>query len=126
MQEVGEIVKNRHNYKLSQPIFDEMRNADPGTFDPVVEEKERKEKFEIEKQQRKERLEEELKQLYTAITRARVRIAMYDANEDKRRPVFSYLHSEGRAEAVDEACNVITAFVKEAEDWGCRKVSIFV
>ena len=34
-------------------------------------------------------LEEELKQLYTAVTRARVRVAVYDADEEKRRPVFS-------------------------------------
>ena len=43
-------------------------------------------------------LEEELKQLYTAITRARVRVAMYDASEEKRKPVFSFLHAEGLAE----------------------------
>ena len=43
-------------------------------------------------------LEEELKQLYTAITRARVRVAMYDADEAKRKPFFSFFHAEGLAE----------------------------
>lgn len=47
-------------------------------------------------------LEEELKQLYTAVTRARVRVAMYDASTDKRQPVFSLLHAEGLAE-IEEA-----------------------
>lgn len=47
-------------------------------------------------------LEEELKQLYTAITRARVRVAIYDASEEKRQPFFSYLHTEGFADIADE------------------------
>lgn len=52
-------------------------------------------------------LEEELKQLYTAVTRARVRVAMYDASTDKRQPAFSFLHAEGLAEI--EAVDVLQA-----------------
>ena len=40
-------------------------------------------------------LNEELKMLYTAITRARVKCVFYDRNDDKRRPMFHYLLALG-------------------------------
>ena len=74
-------------------------------------------------------LEEELKQLYTAITRARVRVAMYDQSREKRQPVFSYLHGEGLAEieAVDASHAERTGWAKAAtkEEWLTRGRNLF-
>ncbi|KOO22984.1 lupus brain antigen 1-like protein [Chrysochromulina tobinii] len=41
--------------------------------------------------QRHSLLNEELKMLYTAMTRARVKVVIYDQHEEKRRPLFHYL-----------------------------------
>jgi len=43
---------------------------------------------------------EELKHLYTAVTRARVRVVIYDSDERKRAPMFHFLLSAGLVEAV--------------------------
>ena len=42
----------------------------------------------------------ELKYLYTAITRARCNLWIYDSHEDKRRPVFDYWHKRDLVEVV--------------------------
>jgi len=43
---------------------------------------------------------EELKHFYTAVTRARVRVVIYDSDERKRAPMFHFLLSAGLVEAV--------------------------
>lgn len=62
-------------------------------------------------------LEEELKQLYTAITRARVRVAIYDESEEKRRPIFSLLHSEGLADIADQQGGGSSAAAGNSKGW---------
>ena len=47
--------------------------------------------------QRHSLLNEELKMLYTAMTRARVKVVIYDQHEEKRRPLFHYLLVKARA-----------------------------
>ena len=39
--------------------------------------------------------------LYTAITRARVKVVLYDQDEEKRRPLFHYLLSSHLAKGFD-------------------------
>ena len=53
--------------------------------------------------QRHSLLNEELKMLYTAVTRARVKVVFYDVSEEKRRPVFHYLLSMRLAKAFDSS-----------------------
>ena len=45
-------------------------------------------------------LNSELKQLYTAVTRARAKVWFFDEDVDKRRPVFEYFQHLGLAEVV--------------------------
>ena len=51
--------------------------------------------------QRHSLLNEELKMLYTAITRARVKVVIYDVAEEKRRPIFHFLLSKRLAKIFD-------------------------
>ena len=43
---------------------------------------------------------EELKTLYTAVTRARVRVVFYDSDERKRAPMFHVLRSSGLVDSI--------------------------
>ena len=45
-------------------------------------------------------LNSELKQLYTAVTRARAKVWFFDEDEDNRRPVFEYFERLGLADVV--------------------------
>ena len=45
-------------------------------------------------------LNSELKQLYTAVTRARAKVWFFDEDEDNRRPVFEYFEQLGLADVV--------------------------
>ena len=45
-------------------------------------------------------LNSELKQLYTAVTRARAKVWFFDEDEENRRPVFEYFQQRGLAEVV--------------------------
>ena len=45
-------------------------------------------------------LNSELKQLYTAVTRARAKVWFFDEDEENRRPVFEYFKQLGLAEVV--------------------------
>lgn len=53
-------------------------------------------------------LNTELKQLYTAITRARVHVWIFDENEDNRAPMFEYFKARKLVQSVKEG------------DTGCR------
>ena len=65
----------------------------------------------------------ELKQLYTAITRARVRVVIYDEDPAARAPLFYYFERLGLCDKItileDSAA---PGFVKEtsAEEWRVR------
>lgn len=47
-------------------------------------------------------LNTELKQLYTAITRARVHVWIFDENEDNRAPMFEYFKARKLVQSVKE------------------------
>ena len=68
--------------------------------------------------QRHSLLNEELKMLYTAVTRARVKVVIYDVSEEKRRPMFHYLLSERLAKIFDtrETTRGLAAS-STAEEW---------
>ena len=68
--------------------------------------------------QRHSLLNEELKMLYTAITRARVKVVVYDVAEEKRRPMFHYLLSKRLAKVFDtrETTRGLAA-ASTAEEW---------
>ena len=57
-------------------------------------------------------LNSELKHLYTAITRARVNVWIYDEDDEKRKPMFEYLKARRLAisKSVDQGKPVITLF----------------
>ncbi|EKX42080.1 hypothetical protein GUITHDRAFT_111932 [Guillardia theta CCMP2712] len=64
---------------------------------------------------------EELKQLYTAITRARVRVILYDEDEVQRAPMYHFLERKDLCEVVDLMGNVLhcPSFAKKTtkEEW---------
>ena len=74
-------------------------------------------------------LNSELKQLYTAVTRARAKIWFFDEDEENRRPVFEYFEQLGLADVVtveagtqessDGAQSLENMFSKESsvEEW---------
>lgn len=74
-------------------------------------------------------LNSELKQLYTAVTRARAKVWFFDEDEENRRPVFEYFEQLGLAEVVtleagtgnnsDGAQSLENMFSKESsvEEW---------
>ena len=74
-------------------------------------------------------LNSELKQLYTAVTRARAKVWFFDEDEDNRRPVFEYFEQLGLADVVtleaetgkssDGAQSLENMFSKESsvEEW---------
>ena len=51
--------------------------------------------------QRHSLLNEELKMLYTAVTRARVKVVIYDVSEERRRPMFHFFLAKGLAKIFD-------------------------
>lgn len=63
-------------------------------------------------------LNEELKMLYTAITRARVKVVVYDVSEEKRRPMFHFLLAKRLAKVFDtrETTRGLAA-ASTAEEW---------
>ena len=74
-------------------------------------------------------LNSELKQLYTAVTRARAKVWFFDEDEENRRPVFEYFEQLGLADVVtleagteessDGAQSLENMFSKESsvEEW---------
>ena len=65
-------------------------------------------------------LNSELKYLYTAVTRAKCNLWIYDSNEGKRLPVFDYWHKRGLAKVIqiddiskDESGLFVTSSTKE-------------
>jgi tetratricopeptide (TPR) repeat protein len=73
-------------------------------------------------------LREELKHLYTAITRARVRVVIYDQDETKRAPMFYYL---GRKELIQplsifgqQDISMPLAVQTKPEEWRSRGVNL--
>ena len=70
-------------------------------------------------------LNSELKQLYTAITRARVNVWIYDEDEESRAPMFNYFDKLGLVEilrldgAIDDAVGEKGMFASESStaDW---------
>ena len=74
-------------------------------------------------------LNSELKQLYTAVTRARAKVWFFDEDEENRRPVFEYFEQRGLADVVtlearteessDGAQSLENMFSKESsiEEW---------
>ena len=71
-------------------------------------------------------LNSELKQLYTAVTRARAKVWFFDEDEENRRPVFEYFEQLGLADMVtlgskesSDAQSLENMFSKESsvEEW---------
>ena len=52
---------------------------------------------------------EELKQLYTALTRAKNNVIMFDSNMAKRAPFFNYLRRLGMAQYVSRSATALLA-----------------
>ncbi len=52
---------------------------------------------------------EELKQLYTALTRAKNNVIMFDSNMAKRAPFFNYLRRLGMAQYVSRSAMALHA-----------------
>lgn len=67
-------------------VFDEINRPRPLAFD----------------QNKHKVLNTELKQLYTAITRARVHVWIFDENEDNRAPMFEYFKARKLVQSVKE------------------------
>jgi superfamily I DNA/RNA helicase len=63
-------------------------------------------------------LVEELKALYVALTRARKRCFIFDASEEKRKPMFDYLGALGVAEqGLDQQLSASTSKAGRCPSW---------
>ena len=71
-------------------------------------------------------LNTELKQLYTAITRARVHVWIFDESEDARAPMFEYFKARGLVQTVADSeagselsieCNLLLIYNSSANCW---------
>lgn len=56
---------------------------------------------------------EELKHLYTALTRAKNNVVVFDKNTTKRAPFFHYLRRLGMAQYVNGSATLLVAFQNE-------------
>ena len=58
---------------------------------------------------------EELKHLYTALTRAKNNVVIFDSNTAKRAPFFNYLRRLGMAQYVRRSANILLTVTAQTQ-----------
>ncbi|XP_065937230.1 TPR and ankyrin repeat-containing protein 1 isoform X2 [Magallana gigas] len=101
---VGPLADCESLTEIDYSVFEESNRPRPLAFD----------------QNKHKVLNTELKQLYTAITRARVHVWIFDENEDNRAPMFEYFKARKLVQSVKEGetgFNLGFAEVSSPEEW---------